>query len=68
MAKSGFFCARPRLHARLDDGASRRLTTVVAGPGFGKSTLVADWVADRAYAWITVHPGGSSLPAFASGL
>lgn len=55
---------RPRLTDRLDRAAP---LTVVRGPvGFGKTTLVADWVADRdddgaAVAWVAaadVGPGG----------
>ena len=38
--------ARPRLTQRLDDGLqqSHRLTLVVAPAGYGKTTLVADWL------------------------
>jgi hypothetical protein len=32
---------RERLHARLREGFGRGLTLVTAGPGFGKSTLLA---------------------------
>ena len=40
--------ARPRLEERLDVGAGRRLTAIVAGAGYGKSTLVARWADARA--------------------
>ena len=36
---------RPELLRRLDDVGARRLVTVVAGASFGKSTLLAAWVA-----------------------
>src|ERR687883_618755 len=36
---------RPRLTGRLDAGLHRRLTLVSAPAGFGKTTLVAAWVA-----------------------
>ena len=36
---------RPRLSAMLDRGARTRLTLLSAPPGFGKSTLLADWLA-----------------------
>jgi ATP/maltotriose-dependent transcriptional regulator MalT/DNA-binding SARP family transcriptional activator len=39
--------ARPRLEERLDEGAGRRLTAIVAGAGYGKSTLVARWADAR---------------------
>ena len=35
---------RPRLIERLDEGLRRRLTLVCAPAGFGKTTLLADWV------------------------
>jgi len=37
--------ARPRLVARLEEGLrlGRRLTLVSAPPGFGKTTLIAEW-------------------------
>ena len=37
--------ARPRLHARLDRGLAARLMLVSAPAGFGKTTLLADWLA-----------------------
>lgn len=36
--------SRARLHARLDAGAAGRLTLVCAAAGWGKTTLVADWL------------------------
>ena len=41
---------RPRLTRRLDDVLARRLTLVCAPAGYGKTTLIAEWVADRAAA------------------
>src|SRR3954454_6639502 len=38
---------RPRLHAVVDDGASRPLTIVVGVPGAGKSVLLGSWLDDR---------------------
>ncbi len=43
---SPYAIRRPRLEARLDDGLARRLTTVVAGPGTGKTTLLTTWLDD----------------------
>ena len=40
--------ARPDLLARLDAGSDRRLTLVTAPAGWGKTTLVGDWLAGRA--------------------
>jgi LuxR family maltose regulon positive regulatory protein len=49
---------RERLHARLREGFGRGLTLVAAGPGFGKSTLLAAWRAQespgRPVAWLTL--------------
>jgi LuxR family maltose regulon positive regulatory protein len=42
--RRGDLVARPRLHALLDEGACLPLTIVSAPPGFGKTTLVVDWV------------------------
>jgi LuxR family transcriptional regulator, maltose regulon positive regulatory protein len=39
--------ARPRLFARLDAGLHGLLTLVCAPAGFGKTTLIAEWLASR---------------------
>jgi hypothetical protein len=39
---------RPRLLERLNRGSESKLTLVAAPTGFGKTTLLADWVAQRA--------------------
>jgi LuxR family maltose regulon positive regulatory protein len=57
--------SRERLLARLDEGISRKLTLVVAPAGFGKTTLVSDWIAARherevsslPVAWIALDEG-----------
>ena len=38
--------ARPRLRERLHRGLVAKLTLVSAPAGFGKTTLLADWIAD----------------------
>ncbi|MDQ1440488.1 MAG: hypothetical protein QOG97_716 [Acidimicrobiaceae bacterium] len=60
--------SRPRLLHRLDEGAGRRLVSVVAGPGFGKSTLLADWTAGRACVWYPADGRDASLPVLVWGL
>ena len=37
--------ARPALFTRLNNGLTRKLTLVSAPPGFGKSTLISQWLA-----------------------
>ena len=39
--------SRPRLDRRMDEGFERKLTLISAPAGFGKSTLVIDWVHSR---------------------
>ncbi len=51
--------SRPRLIERLDKGTERKLTLVSAPPGFGKSTLLAEWVSStsatqRPTAWLSL--------------
>lgn len=59
---------RPRLIDRLNAGAGTRLTLVSAPAGFGKTTLVSDWVAlcDRPVAWLSLDEDDASLPRFLS--
>src|SRR4051812_11987318 len=37
---------RPRLTERLSEGLQQKLTLISASAGFGKTTLVSQWVAD----------------------
>jgi LuxR family maltose regulon positive regulatory protein len=51
--------ARPRLLERLRRGADSRLTLVSAPAGFGKTTLLAEWLGaksgeDRSVAWLSL--------------
>jgi LuxR family maltose regulon positive regulatory protein len=39
------FVPRPRLGERLNEGRYRKLTLVCAPAGFGKTTLLGEWVA-----------------------
>ncbi len=57
---------RPRLDERLNEGLQRRLTLVSAPAGFGKSTLVAEWVADCGLpaAWLSLDEGDSDPSRF----
>jgi ATP/maltotriose-dependent transcriptional regulator MalT/DNA-binding SARP family transcriptional activator len=59
---------RPELLRHLDDVGARRLVTVVAGAGFGKSTLLAAWMARVQGAWYSLQPEDASLPNLLRGL
>ena len=47
---------RPRLIERLNEGLHRKLTLISAPAGFGKTTVVSEWVAecDRPTAWLSL--------------
>ena len=52
--------ARPRLSERLDRRAAWKLMLVSAPAGFGKTTLLAEWLADRrgsSAAWLSLDRG-----------
>lgn len=60
---------RPRLAALLDRGLASKMTLVSAPPGFGKSTLVADWLAGsgagrRSAAWVSLDRGDDDPVTF----
>ena len=38
---------RPRLLERLDAGLDRKLTLISAPAGFGKTTLLSEWIASH---------------------
>jgi LuxR family maltose regulon positive regulatory protein len=63
---------RPRLRERLDRGATSTLMLVSAPAGFGKSTLLAEWLAagpaaptdERSAAWVSLDPGDNQPATF----
>ncbi len=57
---------RPRLSEQLDAGLPRQLTLLSAPAGFGKTTLVSDWLAgrQRPVAWLSLDEGDSDLARF----
>ncbi|MBN1658398.1 MAG: AAA family ATPase, partial [Anaerolineae bacterium] len=59
---------RPRLIGELDDGlrSAHRLTLVSAPAGFGKTTLLSDWLhqVDRAAAWLSLDEGDNDPARF----
>jgi tetratricopeptide (TPR) repeat protein len=62
------YVPRPALEARLDQAFERRLTTVVAGPGFGKTTTVAGWSRELECAWYTLDSSDDRVAVLARGL
>lgn len=54
--------ARPRLLKRLDESLERKLTLISAPAGFGKTTLVRQWLAERFEIYPTAH---TSVPKIA---
>lgn len=59
---------RRALEDRLDGAFGKRLTTVVAGAGFGKSTLLAAWAEDLECAWYSVTAKDAALPLLERGV
>jgi len=59
---------RPRLIERLNEGlsASCKLTLISAPAGFGKTTLVSEWVAvcERPVAWLSLDEGDNNPTSF----
>ena len=59
---------RPRLIERLNEGLSsvRKLTLISASAGFGKTTLVSEWVAgcDQKVAWLSLDEGDNDSTRF----
>lgn len=61
--------ARARLRERLDRGTEGKLTLVAAPAGFGKTTLLADWLAARSpvaasVAWLSIDPSDNDAASF----
>jgi LuxR family maltose regulon positive regulatory protein len=59
---------RPRLIERLNEGlsAGRKLTLISAPAGFGKTTLVSEWIAvcERPVAWLSLDEGDNAPTGF----
>ncbi|MBX3084661.1 MAG: hypothetical protein KF716_23705 [Anaerolineae bacterium] len=61
--------ARPRLVRRFDSGLSRRLTLICAPAGFGKTTLLSEWLSaapnkDVPIAWVALDEDDNDLNRF----
>lgn len=57
---------RPRLMKKLNEGLYRKLTLVSASAGFGKTTLISEWLADCGHpaAWLSMDEGDNDLSRF----
>jgi LuxR family maltose regulon positive regulatory protein len=63
---------RPRLIERLDRGSASTLTLISAPAGFGKTTLLAEWLAagpgrpagERLVAWLSLDQADNGLASF----
>jgi LuxR family maltose regulon positive regulatory protein len=61
--------ARPRLIERMSRGAESKLTLISAPPGFGKTTLLAEWLAaapagGRSVAWLSLDQADNEAATF----
>ena len=63
-----WYVSRPALEQRLDGAPSFRLTTIVAGAGYGKSTHAAARAEANDWAWYTLDAGDRSPLALVRGL
>src|SRR4051812_10907701 len=57
---------RPRLVAQLNEGLHRKLTLISAPAGFGKTTLVSEWLAvgNQQVAWLSLDEEDSDPTRF----
>jgi ATP/maltotriose-dependent transcriptional regulator MalT/DNA-binding SARP family transcriptional activator len=65
---SSGWLVRPALEGRLDEAFAKRLTTLTADAGFGKTSLLTGWATDVECAWYTVTPHREGLASLASGV
>ena len=62
---------RPRLHEALDRGEGRKLTLVSAPAGFGKTTLLVEWLmersgSERSVVWVSLDESDNDPARFLS--
>jgi LuxR family maltose regulon positive regulatory protein len=57
---------RPRLIAQLNDGCYHKLTLISAPAGFGKTTLLSEWISQREHltCWLSLGEGDNDPARF----
>ncbi len=57
---------RPRLVNRLNAGLNGKLSLLSAPPGYGKTTLISEWIHQRKFqtAWFTIDEGDNDPASF----
>jgi ATP/maltotriose-dependent transcriptional regulator MalT len=57
---------RPELYEKLNKGLSRKLILISAPAGFGKTTMVSDWIHQRQIpaAWFSLDKGDNDPVEF----
>ncbi|MCZ7674114.1 MAG: hypothetical protein M5U34_46815 [Chloroflexi bacterium] len=57
---------RPHLIEKLNRGVHRKLTLISAPAGFGKTTLISEWIAGgkRPFAWLSLDEQDSELTRY----
>ena len=58
--------SRPHLTRRLDEGLARKLTLISAPAGFGKTTLLSEWIphSQRRITWVSLDEGDNDPTRF----
>jgi len=57
---------RPRLMKRLNAGLSGKLTLISAPAGFGKTTLLGEWISnsDKFFVWLSLEDDDNNIKRF----
>jgi LuxR family maltose regulon positive regulatory protein len=58
--------SRPRLIERLSAGQDKKITLIAAPAGFGKTTLLSDWIpqSPRCVTWLSLDEGDNDSTRF----